>query len=187
MKGKFIAIVGPSGSGKDTLINALRERLQQDRNILFVRRVVTREGDRHTEDHASLDSEAFADAQASGKFAVSWQAHGLCYAIPAEVTDHVRGGGIAIANGSRRALAAIEKVFGALIVVSIEVERDVLRQRLMARGRELPAEIESRLDSAEITIAPHHHLVRIDNSGSLQQAVEALAIAITDIAAPATT
>ena len=57
--GLFVAIVGPSGAGKDSLIARGRRRAGADDVVAIVRRVVTRAADAH-EDHDTLDDAAFA-------------------------------------------------------------------------------------------------------------------------------
>ncbi|WP_372530038.1 phosphonate metabolism protein/1,5-bisphosphokinase (PRPP-forming) PhnN [Oricola sp.] len=169
-RGCFITIVGPSGAGKDTLLNWLKPRLEADPRLMFVRRAVTRDADGATEDHASLDRDAFAAHEDAGRFAVCWDAHGLRYGIPTEALHHVEKGGIAIANGSRRALGEIERVFGDLVVVSLTVDRHVLAERLARRGRETADEIEKRLARSAETLPDCGRIVEIDNSGPVEQA-----------------
>jgi ribose 1,5-bisphosphokinase len=169
-QGCFIAIVGPSGSGKDTLIHWLKPRLEAVQGILFVRRAVTRDADGSTEDHDSLDRDAFAAEEEAGHFAVAWEAHGLRYGIPVEALRHVERGGIAIANGSRRALGDIERVFGNLLVVNLTVERHVLAERLAKRGRETADQIEKRLERSDEQLPEHCRVVEIDNSGQIEKA-----------------
>lgn len=172
-QGCFIAIVGPSGAGKDTLINWLKPRLESDERVMFVRRAVTRDADGATEDHDALDREAFAAEEEAGHYAVCWEAHGLRYGIPATALHHVEQGGIAIANGSRRALGEIERVFGNLLVVSLTVDRDVLAMRLASRGRETADEIAKRLERSDEALPVKCRTVEIDNSGPVEQAGEA--------------
>jgi len=166
-EGALVLIVGASGSGKDTLINWLRRKLGQRPDVLFVRRTVTRAADSGLEDHDTMSEAEFAAAEAAGRFAVTWNAHGLRYGLPAAVHDHMRGGGIAIANGSRKALPDIRVRFGNLRVIHLTVDTDVLAQRLAARSRESAAEIRARLDRA----AMGHNLdpddVELDNSGPI--------------------
>lgn len=169
-RGCFVAIVGPSGAGKDTLLNWLKPRLEADPRLMFVRRAVTRDADGATEDHDSLDRDTFAAQEAAGSFAVCWDAHGLRYGIPAAALHHVESGGIAIANGSRRALGEIERVFGDLLVVSLTVDRHVLAERLAKRGRETADEIKKRLARSAEKLPDCGRIVEIDNSGPVEQA-----------------
>ncbi|QKV17540.1 phosphonate metabolism protein/1,5-bisphosphokinase (PRPP-forming) PhnN [Oricola thermophila] len=172
-QGCFIAVVGPSGSGKDTIINWLRPRLAADARVMFVRRAVTRDADGATEDHDSLDRETFDREEEAGRYAVCWNAHGLRYGLPAAALRHVERGGIAIGNGSRRALREIELVFGNLLVVSLKVDRDVLARRLAGRGRETTEEIARRLARSELALPVACRVVEIDNSGPVDRAGEA--------------
>ncbi|GAB4359212.1 MAG: phosphonate metabolism protein/1,5-bisphosphokinase (PRPP-forming) PhnN [Oricola sp.] len=172
-QGCFVAVVGPSGAGKDTLINWVRPRLAGEGRVMFVRRAVTRAADGRTEDHDSLDRESFAIEEEAGRYAVCWEAHGLRYGIPAGALHHVEKGGIAIANGSRRALGDIEVAFGNLLVVNLTVERAVLSKRLAARGRETAEEIARRLDRSKEALPAGCRSVEIDNSGPIERAGEA--------------
>lgn len=173
-EGALIVIVGPSGAGKDTLINWLRTRLDDDRDILFVRRTVTRAAHPSLEDHDAMSAEAFAKAEAEGRFCFTWEAHGLRYGLPSALADHLRGGGTAIANGSRRTLPALCRRFRNMTVVNITVERSILAARLAARGRECAEEIAARLARTGIEMNPDCELVHLDNSGSVPAAGEAL-------------
>ena len=75
----FVAIVGPSGAGKDTLIRAVAEAVSDRPEIIFVRRIITRLSDGVTEDHDTMTPEAFEAGRAAGTFCLSWGAHGLFY------------------------------------------------------------------------------------------------------------
>lgn len=169
-QGKLVVIVGPSGSGKDTLINWLRPRLADNRKFLFATRTVTRTADAGLEDHNTLDETDFETAARAGKFAVTWRAHGLRYGIPIEVQDHVEVGGVAIANGSRRSLNELSAVFNTMLVINLKVNRDVLARRLENRGRENKHQISKRLARVETPIPKDINPVSLDNSGNIDVA-----------------
>ncbi len=96
--GVFVAVVGPSGAGKDTLIDYARARFADESRLEFVRRVITRPSDVASEDHDTLADAAFVEAQADGAFAVSWEAHGLRYGLPVDVDWSVASGHVAVAG-----------------------------------------------------------------------------------------
>lgn len=173
-QGALIVVVGPSGAGKDSLINYARERLAMDPAILFVRRAVTRPPDGVTEDHDSLSLDAFAAAVAQDHFAVTWEAHGLRYGLPVDAQAHVDAGGIAIANGSRQALPSILAKFPKATVVHVTARPEVLARRLALRGREDAASIEARLRRDPPELAGCTAAIEIDNSDMLSIAGEAL-------------
>lgn len=169
-KGVLLVIVGPSGVGKDTLIDWLRGAIGARADVRFVRRVITRPAEAGGEPHHAVTPDEFRQMERRGAFCVSWQAHGLSYGIPADTLDHVRAGGLAILNGSRKALRQIRETFDNTIVVLLTVEPGELARRLSSRGRETAQEIRDRLDRARLEVAADGDLVEIDNSGPVEQA-----------------
>lgn len=143
--GVLVAVVGPSGVGKDTLIGHARALLADDDGFVFVRRLVTR-GENAFEDHDTLDEAAFARGVEAGHFALSWRAHGLGYALPADTHAAIARGAVAICNFSRGAIAAARERFPAVRVVAISAPDAVLGARLIARGRETEAGVAARLE-----------------------------------------
>ena len=106
MSGTFVAVVGSSGAGKDSVMSYARERLGAD--IVIVRRVVTRDADGGSEDHDSMTLDQFVAAETEGRFALSWEAHGLRYGLPITFPACSRGGVCgravpAVALGGQRA------------------------------------------------------------------------------------
>ncbi|RUX06229.1 phosphonate metabolism protein/1,5-bisphosphokinase (PRPP-forming) PhnN, partial [Mesorhizobium sp. M2A.F.Ca.ET.037.01.1.1] len=70
--GVFVAVVGPSGAGKDTVIGYAKQRFAGETRLEFVRRVITRPSDTASEDHDTLADAAFAEAEADGAFSLCW-------------------------------------------------------------------------------------------------------------------
>ncbi len=173
-EGAFVAVVGPSGAGKDTLMARAARHASLASHVRFVRRIVTRHALVDAEDHDSLDDDAFARALAAGAFCLDWSAHGLRYALPRSVEGDVRAGRSMVANLSRGALADALAVFGTLRVVEVTAHPAILLRRILARGREREAEVRERLArQAVLTLPPATagHL-RIDNSGDVAVATE---------------
>jgi ribose 1,5-bisphosphokinase len=142
--GRFILVVGPSGAGKDTLIGLARAACADDGNVVFPRRVVTREATAFEEnEQISLDD--FRQARTRGDFAVHWEAHGHCYALPRAIDDDIRAGRTVVANVSRTVVDAIRRGYAEVSVVSITAPPDVLAKRLAARARNSDGQIEHRL------------------------------------------
>ncbi|MFM7416656.1 MAG: phosphonate metabolism protein/1,5-bisphosphokinase (PRPP-forming) PhnN, partial [Alphaproteobacteria bacterium] len=81
----LIAVVGPSGAGKDTLMAGARAALAQDARFRFVRRAITRPAEAGGEDHEALTETAFIKRRDAGGFALHWQSHGLLYGIPRDI------------------------------------------------------------------------------------------------------
>lgn len=167
--GRLVVVVGPSGAGKDTLIERAMRHYEGREDIHLVTRVITRPADAGGEAHQGASAAEFAAMQREGAFAVSWEAHGLCYGIPASVHEKLALGHLVIANGSRSALTAFAGVFPAMIVVNVVARPGVLAQRLEARGRESREEILQRLNRSTPDVSGPFHVVTIDNSGDIDQ------------------
>ena len=171
--GLFVAIVGPSGAGKDALIRGLAARLGEGHGVFYTRRVVTRCADAF-EDHDTLEEEAFAAARANGRFALAWSAHGLHYGVPREIESQLAAGGAVVCNVSRAMVAEVRRLFRPSLIVLVTARPETLAARLAGRGREDGESRRRRLARsavAEVTFAPD---ATIDNNGALDDAVTRL-------------
>ncbi|ARU01263.1 phosphonate metabolism protein/1,5-bisphosphokinase (PRPP-forming) PhnN [Yoonia vestfoldensis] len=171
MTGRFIAIVGASGVGKDSVMAALGAR---DARLSLVRRVITRPSTAGGEDFDGVDDAAFDAMAAQGGFALHWGAHGLRYGIPATVRADLAAGRDMLANLSRGALPAAKAQFDPFVTIHLTARRDVLAQRLAARGRETTQDIARRLARADYALPVGITAQTIDNSGDLDSCVKAV-------------
>jgi ribose 1,5-bisphosphokinase len=151
--GRLVLVVGPSGAGKDTLIGLAQAACADDAGVVFARRVVTRAASEF-ENNEQVTPDAFRDAQARGAFAVDWEAHGLCYALPRTIDDHIRAGRSVVANISRTVIPALRAGYDNVVVVSITAPPEVLAARLAARGRDSDGPIGERLRRSVEDAAP---------------------------------
>lgn len=170
--GVFVAVVGPSGAGKDTIIDYARSRFADESRLEFVRRVITRPSDAGSEDHDTLAEAAFIDAEADGAFAVSWEAHGLRYGIPADVDWSVSNGRVAVANVSRAIIPMLRERYANLAVVEITAAPEILAERLAMRGRESRGEVLARLARSTSVTLTGPGVTSIDNGGTREVAGE---------------
>ena len=142
--GRLILVVGPSGAGKDTLLGLVKAACADDPDIVFPRRVITRQASVSEENHeVSLD--AFRHALARGEYAMHWEAHGHCYALPRGIDDELRAGRTMIANVSRTVIGPVRREYADVVVISITAPPQVLAERLAARARSSDGKIEHRL------------------------------------------
>lgn len=176
--GRMVLVVGPSGAGKDTLMSALRDRLKDRPDVHFARRAITRDCDPDAEDHETLTRTEFDRLVAKGETALSWEAHGLGYVIPQTCDARICAGGTVIANGSRRVLQRAAEKYETAIVLVVTAPVEVLAQRLAARGRESRADIEKRLQRADLEPQDVANLVRIENTGTIEDGVERMLSAL---------
>lgn len=168
--GTMVAVVGPSGAGKDSLLHIARTHFAGRPDVHFVRRVITRPADAGGEDHICVSQADFDAMRAQGAFAVDWDAHGLSYGIPASVQEKLALGHLVIANGSRSALPEWARAFPSLLVVNITASPEVLAERLVARGRESREDILRRLNRGSLKVEGDYPVIEIDNSGALADA-----------------
>jgi ribose 1,5-bisphosphokinase len=145
--GRLILVVGPSGAGKDTLIGLAREACAGDGDIVFPRRIVTREAS-HFEDNQQVSLDAFRQRLAQGEFAMHWEAHGHCYALPRSIDDELRARRTVVANVSRTVVGAMRRAYADVTVASILAPPEILEKRLAARARGSDGAIEHRLRRA---------------------------------------
>ena len=163
----FFLVVGPSGAGKDTLIDAARHQLASDRRFRFVRRDITRPRDAGGEEHNPIDHQAFSRQCAAGAYALHWEAHGLGYGIPADIAADLQAGRIVVASVSRSVIEDAAKKF-PVRVLEITAPPTLLAQRLATRGREGAADIAARL-SRSVPLPQSIDVVTIVNDGTPEQ------------------
>jgi ribose 1,5-bisphosphokinase len=132
--GRLILVVGPSGAGKDTLLGLAKAACADDGNIVFPRRVVTREASA-SEDNEQIAPEAFREALARGDFALHWEAHGHFYGLRHAIDDDIRVGRTVVINVSRTVIDAARRTYADVKVVSITAPPDVLAERIAMRAR----------------------------------------------------
>lgn len=168
--GVLVLVVGPSGAGKDTLIDIARAILAERADIHVARRVVTRTAG-SGEAHGTLTPEEFEQRRAT--FPLSWDAHGLSYALGEDVTAWLSAGHTVIANGSRAALPEARRRFARLHVVHVTAPMALRARRLAARGRETEADILQRLSrDPGLDLAPD---AEIQNVGTPEEGGRTLA------------
>ncbi|MGM0585807.1 MAG: phosphonate metabolism protein/1,5-bisphosphokinase (PRPP-forming) PhnN [Pseudomonadota bacterium] len=166
-RGTLHLVVGSSGAGKDTLIDAARAARP---DILFPRRVITRPGEAGGEDHEGVSQAEFARREAAGEFLLSWRAHGLAYGVPAEAGAALAGGRDVLVNVSRAVIAQARARWTPLRVIFVSAPPAVLARRLAARGRESEADIAARLRRAGDAAPRGADVTLIDNAGEIAAA-----------------
>ncbi len=172
-RGRFVLVVGPSGAGKDTLLNAARAACMGDGNICFVRRSVTRKASA-TEDHASFSEAEFAKALADGAFSFWWEAHGLKYGVPVSMEADLAAGLTVVCNVSRNIVADLRERYPQCRVVLITAPEEVRRARLAARERASDGDPGKRATRAAPGVEELRPALVIDNTGTVEEATAAL-------------
>jgi ribose 1,5-bisphosphokinase len=177
----LVAVVGPSGAGKDTLMAGARARIGPDGRFRFVRRSITRPalaGD--GEDHEPIGRDAFFRRRDTGGFALWWEAHGRLYGIPRDIDSDLAAGRCVVANLSRGVLAEAAPRY-PLLVLEVTAPAAVLAARLAARGREEPEAVAARLARAA-PLPSALRVRRVVNDGSMEAGAAQMVRALLDAA-----
>ncbi|MFZ4833894.1 ribose 1,5-bisphosphokinase [Rouxiella sp. Mn2063] len=171
---RLLYLVGPSGSGKDSLLDALRD--QQPPGFIVAHRYITRPASAGSENHVALSVEEYQKRRELGLFALHWDAHQTHYALGIEIDLWMQQGLNVIANGSREYLQQAQQRYGErLLPICLHVSPSVLEKRLQQRGRENGEQISARLQRA----ADYQHMLPANchllaNDGALQDTLAEL-------------
>ena len=165
----LVLVVGPSGVGKDSLLDGARGALTGDPRFRFVRRVITRPENAGGEAHEPATDAAFRARREAGGFALDWEAHGLRYGIPADIAADVAAGRVVIANVSRGVIDAARARF-PVRVIEVTAPKDVLARRLVARGREGAADVAARM-ARDVPVPPAPDVEIVVNDGTLAEGI----------------
>ncbi len=148
--GGWVIVCGPSGAGKDSLLQWVAEALADADHadgIVLARRIITRPV-HDSSPHAQCTDEEFDALLASGDLALHWSAHGVRYGVPARYREAIAAGAWVVVNGSRahaRRLLAAGDAGVPLRIVLVTATPAMLAARLARRGREGERDVAARL------------------------------------------
>lgn len=171
MNSRLIYVVGPSGAGKDTLLTWLKSRIRSSSLLYWARRTIDRPPsiEFNVEQHESVEAEGFEKLLKEGAFAMHWEANSRRYGIRFQEIAPLYQFKWVIVNGSRGYLPTVAKDYPGLTILHITADQELLRKRLIDRGRESNEMIEERLRrEVPIITPPHSNLIEIINNGSLE-------------------
>jgi phosphonate metabolism protein PhnN/1,5-bisphosphokinase (PRPP-forming) len=171
-RGCLVLVVGPSGAGKDSILDGARRRIADDPAYIFVRREITRPADAGGEDHTPVSMCTFRERAVDGTYALAWEAHGHGYGIPAAALTGLRQGQSAIANVSRGILATVRARFNPVRIVNIAVPPDILAERLANREREDDDAVAQRLARADAFQVEGDDVLTLVNDGPLTSSID---------------
>lgn len=176
MQGKFILVVGPSGSGKSALLAYLCEQMPE---VVFPRSCTTRmqrPGEVEGKKYFFISKEEFEKREASGDF-LEWASYGGNYygTIKSEITEALAQGKTAVheieVQGARQLLESMPK--DTLHIIFIDAGGwDDLERRIRARAPIGEPELLARRKrwEDEITFKSQADIVVKNPDGALEQA-----------------
>jgi ribose 1,5-bisphosphokinase len=179
---RLVYVMGPSGAGKDSVLGHARRTLDGRHPIAFAHRYITRPTGEDIENYIALSPNEFELRRTRGLFAFDWEAYGWRYGIGQEIELWRSAGLIVVIDGSRQHFLQHRAALSGALPVLITAAPDILRQRLIERGREDVAAIDRRLERAKAYAPAAPDLVTIDNSGPLGNAGAALAALLIKLA-----
>ncbi|MES2830603.1 MAG: phosphonate metabolism protein/1,5-bisphosphokinase (PRPP-forming) PhnN [Pseudomonadota bacterium] len=168
--GRLFYLVGPSGVGKDSLLQWLQQHLGENTRTVFARRAITRQP-HPSELHEQIDTDTFWEQVCHGEFSMFWQANGACYGVRREIEADMRAGRDVIVNGSRAYSPCVRQAFPEARIIWLTADPETISQRLISRQRETGAALVDRVARAAQYVPPiDESVIAIDNSGALEVA-----------------
>jgi guanylate kinase len=186
----LVIISGPSGVGKDTIIDALRRReVESGRDgerhyVITVTTRAPRNGEVDGVDYHFVSREEFLRIRAERGFLEANEVHGNWYGSP---RDQVRealadGRDVILKIDVQGAQVVKEQVSAALLIFVIPPTLEALFQRLRTRATETADELEIRQRNAAIELARQHDYdyVVVNETGQVERTAERIEEIIAD-------
>lgn len=171
-RGVLFLVVGPSGVGKDSLIDGARRLLADDVSYCFPKRYITRPQDAGGEPHRAVTDEEFDRLEAQGAMMLSWEAHGHRYGIPIAAEEALMSGRAVVVNVSRQVIDEARQAWPPVRILLVTASRGVLAARLAGRGRETEDEIQRRLDRMDAYRVVGDDVCEVVNEDQLDRAID---------------
>jgi guanylate kinase len=176
--GLLFVVSGPSGAGKDTLVEGLRARHDRFRYSVSATTREPRAGEREGVDYYFLDRPEFERRMAANDFLETREYNGHLYGTPRSfIEEALRAGYDVLSKPEVNGALAMKRAFpGAVLIFIVPDKFSYLRSRLEARRTETNAEIAARLETAhdEFTFARNFDYLVINEEAKPQQAVDDL-------------
>jgi guanylate kinase len=176
-----IVLHGPSGVGKDSVIDRLRERLGIHRATSSTTRP-PRENEIDGVHYHFLSEPEFRHKIEAGEFAEWANVYGELKGVERrEIEPYLEAGqDVIIRTDVQGARTWRRKLEGAIFIFLTAEDREVLRARLIARGTEDSERLAARLAELEEELAdiPNNDYVVINRHGRLDDAVDEIAAII---------
>jgi guanylate kinase len=176
--GLLFVVSGPSGAGKDTLVDALRERMPRMRYSVSATTRPPRPGETEGEHYFFLTREAFEARRAAGGF-LEWREYNeYLYGTPRDFMESTLAQGYdVIMKPEVNGALAVKAAYPDAVLIFLVPDRfSHLRERLLARRTETNEEIARRLEIAhqEMKYIRQFDYIVINEQGKPEQATSDL-------------
>lgn len=169
-------ITGPSGVGKGTLIEQVRQRIPDLELSVSATTRNPRPGESHGREYFFLDHDEFDNHVDSGNFLEHAEYSGNRYGtLRSEVEKRLQEGKSVVLEielqGARQVRDAAPE---AELIFIAPPDPDALRRRLEGRGTDAPESIAARLATAEVELAARDEFTHVIVNDELERAVDEL-------------
>ncbi len=173
--GLLFVVSGPSGAGKDTLVDAVRERMPRIRYSISATTRPPREGEADGEHYFFLTPQEFERRRESGGLLEWREYNGNLYGTPRDYIQEsvAQGYDVIMKPEVNGALAVKQRYPDAVLIFLVPDRLSHLRDRLLARRTETNEEIARRLEIAqqEMKFIRRFDYLVVNEQGRPEQAV----------------
>lgn len=177
-RGLLFVLSAPSGTGKDSVINALREQGMDFYVVPSVTTRAPRPGESEGHPYHFISQEQFQQLIAQNELLEYANVHGNWYGQPRQpIRDNLNAGRDVLLKIDVQGAATIRrKVPQAIFIFLVPGSLDELAERLTTRQTETTAERQRRLADArkELTQQSMYDYVIVNRQGHLPEAVDQL-------------
>lgn len=177
-QGLLFVLSAPSGTGKDTVITALKEQGMDFHVVISVTTRAPRIGESDGKPYYFIHKDAFDQMVANDELIEFANVHGNWYGQPLQqIRENLRlGHDVLLKIDVQGAATVRQKVPGATFIFLVPGSVDELATRLTHRQTETHQEQERRLHDARFELAQQHHYnyIVVNRQGQLQSAVDDL-------------
>lgn len=175
-KSKIFIIFGPSGSGKDSIIEGLRNYLEIERIITTTTRPM-RPGEAQGQPYYFISQEQFAADIQAGKFAeYAEQYNNHLYGVSKEELERVeKSGKIGIWKLDYKGVESVKKIYPEIISIFITVsDLNILEKRIRQRDEATEKYVKERMAYTKegLQHSNIYNFIVYNEEGKLKEAIK---------------
>jgi guanylate kinase len=179
-RGMLVVVSSPSGGGKGTLIDRVLKTVPGVSYSVSYTTRAPRGTEEKGREYFFVSIEAFEEMIRRGKFLEWANVYGYLYGTSHEQVERELAAGhdIILEIDVQGAASIREKVVGAVSIFILPPSFELLRQRLLTRGTDSPAELEKRLRGAPAEVEQHKDFQYVILNDDINRASQQLAAVI---------
>ena len=179
-RGMLIVVSSPSGGGKGTLIDRVLKTVPDVSYSVSYTTRVPRSGEQHGREYFFVSADAFEEMIRQGEFLEWANVYGCLYGTSRAQVERERAAGrdIILEIDVQGAASIRALVDDAVTVFILPPSFELLRNRLVARGTDSPADLERRLRGAPSEVQQYKHFSYVILNDDINRASAQLASVI---------